>query len=560
MRVIGDAPDVRVLLLTSAYNEARFAGRLVSGVAGQSRRPDRWLIVDDGSTDGTYDALQHHVKDLEWVTLVRRDLALGAVPDRLADAAGSRALNWGLSRVQLAEFTHVGKLDADVELPPHFVEHLLAGFDRDPSLGMTAGVLTELSLGRWRRLRQPISHPPAPARIYTRECFEACGGFRERLAWDTIDEVYARMRGFATRGDMEVRVRHMRRLGTADGRLRGRARHGRCAWIVHHPPLWVLLRSVKVAVTFKPRGVAGLAFLGGYLGAALRSVPQVDDPEFRRFVRRELRLRMLTALVVSRRTRGVRRVSAPAQPVPSRDELNVLGVRVHMVEREEALQRIEGFHASSDPSFVAYVNPHTVNITMSDSCYRTTLEQASLRIADGFGIRCAALRAGVRVPTILNGSDFNAAVLERCAVRGWPVYLLGGRPGIADAAAARLSKGIPGLRVVGTAHGYYAEAEQADVARAVRDSGASVLLVALGQPQQERWLERHLEATGAHVGVAVGGFFDFAAGAIRRAPAWMNRTGLEWTFRLAMEPRRLARRYVVGNPLFLWRLASTRPR
>jgi hypothetical protein len=80
-------------------------------------------------------------------------------------------------------------------------------------------------------------------------------------------------------------------------------------------------------------------------------------------------------------------------------------------------------------------------------------------------------------------------------------------------------------------------------------------MLALGQPHQERWLDRHLSATGARVGVAVGGFLDFASGGERRAPAWMNRAGLEWTFRLAQEPRRLGRRYLVGNPTFLWRVS-----
>ena len=88
---------------------------------------------------------------------------------------------------------------------------------------------------------------------------------------------------------------------------------------------------------------------------------------------------------------------------------------------------------------------------------------------------------------------------------------------------------------------------------------ACVVMAALGQPRQEQWLERHLAATGAQLGLAVGGFLDFAAGSVRRAPPWLNRAGLEWTFRLAQEPRRLSARYLLGNPAFLWRVCAPAP-
>jgi poly-beta-1,6-N-acetyl-D-glucosamine synthase len=285
-----------VLLLTTAHDEAPFAEALVRGVTAQTRRPDRWVIVDDGSTDGTFETLAREVAGLDWISLLRREPRPNRIPDRLATAAVPRALNWALAGIDWRVYTHIGKLDADVELPPVFLRELLRDFDADPSLGMTGGVLTELRGHGWRRVGQPPTHAPPPARLYSLACFEACGGFRDRLGWDTIDEVYARMHGFSTRVNNDVPVRHLRVHGTADGRLRGRARHGECAWIAHYPPLFVLLRSFKVAVRFTPPGIAGLAFLWGYLAASLKAVPQVEDPEFRKFVRRELRARVQASL------------------------------------------------------------------------------------------------------------------------------------------------------------------------------------------------------------------------------------------------------------------------
>jgi exopolysaccharide biosynthesis WecB/TagA/CpsF family protein len=232
-------------------------------------------------------------------------------------------------------------------------------------------------------------------------------------------------------------------------------------------------------------------------------------------------------------------------------------VRVDLLDERTALARIEELHDQGPPRWVSYVNPHTVNLACRDPTFGPLLAGAGLRLPDGFGLRIAARRRNVRVPAILNGSDFNQAVLRRAATRGWSVFLLGGRAGVADRAARRLRDEIPGLRVAGTRHGFFTAEESGAVAEQIRAARACVVVAALGQPQQERWLERHLAATGAELGLAVGGFLDFAAGTVRRAPPWMNRAGLEWTFRLAQEPRRLAGRYLVGNPVFLWRVCAS---
>ena len=149
--------------------------------------------------------------------------------------------------------------------------------------------------GGARRIRIPRHHVHGAIKCYSRACFEAIGGVQERLAWDTIDETYARMRGFSTVSYDDLVAVHHRPWGSADGVLRGRARHGECAYISYYSPLWVTLRSAKVACT-SPRGLSGLAFLYGYVRAAVRRTERVQDPAYRRFVRRELRQRMLGAV------------------------------------------------------------------------------------------------------------------------------------------------------------------------------------------------------------------------------------------------------------------------
>ena len=240
------------------------------------------------------------------------------------------------------------------------------------------------------------------------------------------------------------------------------------------------------------------------------------------------------------------------------ETVEVLGVPVARLTAAAAREEIVRLYERDRPALVAYANAHTLNLASRDSGYREVLRSADIVLNDGAGLAIAGRIFGKPFPENLNGSDFNPAILEEAAARGWPVYFLGARPGVADEAAQRLSRRIPGLTVVGTRDGYFEDSESDAVARAIAATGAGVLMVAMGNPLQELWLNRHLEATGVRLGVGVGAFLDFSAGAVPRAPAWMNRLGLEWAYRLLQEPRRMWRRYVVGNPLFLGRVLKAR--
>jgi hypothetical protein len=282
----------RVLLVTPTRNEATHIERTARAVAAQTRRPDLWLVADDGSQDATPRLLGELASELPFLRVLRIDQNGGRNgADGLALAAEARAFNRALADVDLEWFTHIGKLDGDIELEPEYLERLLERFAAEPALGVGGGTLLEPGAAGWRPARVPDYHVRGALKLYTRECFEAIGGIEERLGWDTIDETYARMRGFETRSFGDLPARHHRPLATANGVLRGRARHGRCAYILHYGPGWVALRSLKVAAS-RPWGLSGAAFLLGYLRAWARREPQVEDQAFRRFVRRELRKRL----------------------------------------------------------------------------------------------------------------------------------------------------------------------------------------------------------------------------------------------------------------------------
>jgi poly-beta-1,6-N-acetyl-D-glucosamine synthase len=284
----------RLLIVTPARNEAKHLERTVRAVAAQSRRPDLWLIVDDGSDDESPTILARLERELDFLRVVRPPQQANDDGDRLALAAEARAFNWALTSLDLAEFTHVGKLDADIELCEDYFERLLEHFEQRPGLGVAGGVLFERGRGGWQPTSVPTYHVRGALKLYSSECFAAIGGIEERLGWDTIDETYARMEGFETRSFGEIQARHHRPVGTRGGALRGRARHGQCAYILRYGGWWVALRSLKVACS-RPYGIGGVAFLYGFLRSVLRHDERVEDERFRRFVARELRSRARSA-------------------------------------------------------------------------------------------------------------------------------------------------------------------------------------------------------------------------------------------------------------------------
>lgn len=235
----------------------------------------------------------------------------------------------------------------------------------------------------------------------------------------------------------------------------------------------------------------------------------------------------------------------------TRQAITVLGVTVDKLTCEQVLAEIDRW-AGNRPMMLAYVNAHTLNLAVRDHSLLAALNGSDLVMNDGLGLSLAARMRGQRFPENLNGSDFTVRLLRLAAACGWGVFLLGGEPRIAETAASRLTERIDGLKIVGTCHGFTNESDELLVQR-IKDANTQLLIVALGSPLQEIWLERNLQYTGVFVGVGVGAFLDFSAGKVRRAPRWMNAVGLEWGFRLVQEPRRLWRRYVVGNPIFLIR-------
>jgi hypothetical protein len=288
----------RMLIITPMRNEADHIEGVARALAAQTRRPARWIVVNDNSTDATAEIAARLAEELDFMRVVSTPANFTVKSaDRLAVAAAPRAFNFGLASVgDISGFTHIGKLDGDVELSPDYFERILGEFDADPRLGIAGGWIFEYKGGDWRPTPSAPEHVRGALKLWSAECFAAIGGVVERLGWDGIDETLARMHGYETRSFRHAEARHFRETGSADGRLRGHVRWGESHWILNHGVLWTTVRAAKVA-RIRPRGASGAAYLYGYARAAARRVPRVEIDGYRKFVRTEQRRRMSSAVL-----------------------------------------------------------------------------------------------------------------------------------------------------------------------------------------------------------------------------------------------------------------------
>jgi N-acetylglucosaminyldiphosphoundecaprenol N-acetyl-beta-D-mannosaminyltransferase len=202
--------------------------------------------------------------------------------------------------------------------------------------------------------------------------------------------------------------------------------------------------------------------------------------------------------------------------------------------------------------YMFVVNASKIVAASRNPALLDALRSADLVTADGMSVVWASRLLGRPLAARVTGIDLMERLVTHAAERGLHVYFLGAREESIRGAVAEFISRSPGLRVAGYRNGYFPQSESAAVAETIKQSGASFLFVGMGSPIQEMWIATNLERSGAQFALGVGGSFDHISGLARRAPRWMQHAGLEWLYRLTREPRRLWRRYLVGNTLFAW--------
>lgn len=274
----------RYVVITPARNEAENIGHTLASMLAQTQRPERWVIVNDGSSDATAALIESAARAHPWIGTVHR-------ADRGHRQQGGGVIDTfydGYPLVAGLAWEFIVKFDADLSFPPDYFERCLAEFARDPQLGIGGGLICHPVHGRLlaESPGDPAFHVRGATKIYRRECWHAIGGLLHAPGWDTIDELKANMLGWSTRTFPAIPLQHHRFTGTADGTWRNQVKFGLANYITGYHPLFMALKCLRRALR-KPYLVGACGLLWGYCTGYLRRLRPVDDPALIRYVRRQ---------------------------------------------------------------------------------------------------------------------------------------------------------------------------------------------------------------------------------------------------------------------------------
>jgi poly-beta-1,6-N-acetyl-D-glucosamine synthase len=275
-----------LVAITPARDEERLLPGLITSMAAQTRLPERWIVIDDGSADATAEILDEAASRYPW-------LEPHHLPRNRTRAAGGESIVMQfLPPEEWGKWGYLLRLDADLTFAPDFIESLLVEFRRDTKLGIAGSILLEPDGAQWREINVPSFHARGAAKMYSGSCFSAIGGLEAGLGWDTIDELHAMMLGFHSRHFRHIRAYHHRPQGSAASAWRARRTAGRAAYRSGYSMLFMMVRAASHFLT--PPYVLGSAMmLAGYFEDFLRRSPRAAPPEVVRFVRRQQLRRLL---------------------------------------------------------------------------------------------------------------------------------------------------------------------------------------------------------------------------------------------------------------------------
>jgi N-acetylglucosaminyldiphosphoundecaprenol N-acetyl-beta-D-mannosaminyltransferase len=240
------------------------------------------------------------------------------------------------------------------------------------------------------------------------------------------------------------------------------------------------------------------------------------------------------------------------QDAETAPEIECVGIRLDALTMRQAVDRcITWARGASGGRIIFPVNAALRVAMQSDPQLRAAADAADLRLADGASLLWAARLEGQRLPERVTGIDLMEGIVERGAQEGLSVFFLGARPAVVQRLVEVYRARYPGLRIAGYRDGYFGPADEPELVRSIRASGADILFIGMPSPFKEVWAERERTQLGVPLILPVGGSFDVIASFIPRAPMWMQRSGLEWSWRLLREPGRLWRRYLSTNTLFV---------
>ncbi len=273
---------MRYIIVMPAFNEEEKIGTTLDSIVEQSLLPQALIVVDDGSTDRTAQIGEQYTQQYPWIRLVQNKVKAEHQPG----AKIIRAFYKGFETVA-TDYDVIVKLDADQVLPPHYFSRVMEMFESDPAIGMAGGVHVVERNGQWvYENYADRDHIRGAFKAYRKECFEAIGGLRESLGWDTVDELLALFNGWQVKTDENLRVKHLRARGTSTGFVKVMMKVGRAMYRMRYGFVVALTSAIKAGLVNKPYILTGLAVIWGWLNAWVNQEPFIVNKKEGRFIRR----------------------------------------------------------------------------------------------------------------------------------------------------------------------------------------------------------------------------------------------------------------------------------
>ena len=283
---------MKYVIVMPAFNESQRIGDTLQSLTRQTMQPRQLIVVIDNSTDNTAQVVESFAHSYPWIRLLHHL----SQPSHAPGAKVVRAFDAGFKTIQ-EDFDFVVKMDADLELPPEYFERVSRLFDRDARVGIAGGIYLIENNGQWvQESYADLDHVKGPCKAYRKACFEAIGGLRESVGWDSVDEMLALYHGWKVRTDGQLQVKHLRHRGTETGLVRVMVKIGHSFYRMRYGLFIALISAGKAGLLNRPYVISGIAVLFGFLQAWARRDRFIVDPAEGRFIRRYRRRRMLQKL------------------------------------------------------------------------------------------------------------------------------------------------------------------------------------------------------------------------------------------------------------------------
>jgi poly-beta-1,6-N-acetyl-D-glucosamine synthase len=293
----------RYAIVTPVRDEEAYIGAMIESIATQTILPEKWIIVDDGSSDKTVEIVESYARRFKFIKLLQ-------LPTRdRRRPGGEEAIPSALRLLDVNKFEYLARYDADLSFSPDYIERIMNEFKRDPLLGIAGGGLYIDKGGKLEFEKNPEYHVRGALKMYRRECFESIGGLTTQIGWDTVDEVSAWTKGWRTRSFYDLKVIHRRPTGEGIETGRIYRERGRAEYLTCSHPLFVLAKTLRLAVTrrsiLKP-----LCYLKGFVASYLRHEKRICDPAFAKARRDQQIGRLFDVLLFRKRESSDTVVSA----------------------------------------------------------------------------------------------------------------------------------------------------------------------------------------------------------------------------------------------------------